>query len=293
MAYSITYVVHFHKVVLSLNICPDDFSKNSWVGIFVINREKSENYVREKRVKTVKDEIVFENLVSGMYEIRYFYDNKSCLLNYTKTLLIGEEIVPESVEEVSSVNCRYLVVKFPPLLKQNDWFALFKAGEKSQKKFLRKWIVHNTTQLVYNIEVGDLNLEPKYIDDLFGVKTTDYEIRYFKARSKVIDPKLVTYSFPPSGIYKIALKDSEKDTIQFVGWRSLNQLCINYSTYLKNFEVIVRNDQQVVSTFRNELPLFFGTVTFSLPQMIYNFSIDFVSPTTHHIIQTKNLHPIV
>ena len=106
----------------------------SWIGIYVIKREKHSHYHRSQLItKTNYSSIVFDNLNDGWYDVRYFKRNEDLIAS--TSICIGEQVIPEIITSINQL--KILILFNQEQLLPNDWFGIFESSQTSQKKALK------------------------------------------------------------------------------------------------------------------------------------------------------------
>ncbi|ELP83780.1 hypothetical protein EIN_470240 [Entamoeba invadens IP1] len=236
------------KVTVKLNIPSCDFVahkgwsfKGSWVGLYVVDRDQDYNYVDSIYPETEKSVVTFTGVIDGIYEVRYFSDEYHRITQYTAKVVVGTLVVPKKVEEIFDAKRRVVEVTFDcHELLDMDWFGLFLASEKSQKKPLCTKMVYSQCEK-YTIDLGELHLETCLCDGNRYVTPIVFQIRYFRQHSTRYDKKM-TFTFVPSGIINCVFSIGRVKALLACG---NSDIVVMYKTTSNNFFVAVKDDHNV------------------------------------------------
>ncbi|EDR25670.1 hypothetical protein EDI_290610 [Entamoeba dispar SAW760] len=287
-----------NSIVCNINVPDDVFVMGeSWVGVYVVNREKNEHYHKSQYVTSATSIIKFNTLRDGMYDVRYFKEGYEKCFN--KPVSIGQLVTPKyTISDINSNEYKLHLIFNREHLLPGDWFGLFKKSSMSQKSPIFQIRV-DPKQNEYDIDLLSFNLEPYYYcfeDGILTTKQERFEIRYYRSGCTCYNERVVhiglglnaisvnLYSFVPSGI--CPLNEIELSALLTNVHNINNSINLIYCSNVKKFEIQVYNENVLIQTYTDSNLRRSAEITINLPPIPIGSVIEIrlVCLATKHIL---------
>ncbi|BFU25774.1 hypothetical protein EHI8A_031990 [Entamoeba histolytica HM-1:IMSS-B] len=296
---SLIVISEGNSIVCNVNV-PDEFfvAGKSWIGIYVVNREKNEHYHKSQYVTSATSVIRFNTLTDGIYDVRYFKENYEKCFN--ARVSIGQLVIPKyTISDITSNEYKLHLTFNQEQLLPGDWFGLFKTSSMSQKHPIVQICV-DPKKNEYDIDLLPLNLEPYYYCSENGILTTKqerFEIRYYRSGCTCRNERALhtgiwpskfsmnLYSFVPSGI--CPLNEIKKGALLVNINNIKNDIKLIYCSNVEKFEIQIYNENELI--YKNVYQPRSKEITISLGQTLITSSIEIrlVCSATNHILEKK------